>query len=165
MSEPEVRRSARLAIVDPAGRLLLFRYHDEHRAPFWSTAGGRVMDGESWLDTAARELAEETGFRAPIGRLLRERDEVYAVAREAAPIRWLERYFLVRCEGGDPDRAGWTEEERSTIRAHRWWSLAEMRSAGETFLPPWIPDLLADALADGGRSASPETTSEPGHGR
>lgn len=143
---PEPRRSARLVIVDPAGRLLLFRYHDDHRAPFWSTAGGRVIDGESYSDTAARELTEETGFAAPIGPLLRERDETYAVARDE-PVRWVEQYFLVRCAGGDPDPAGWTEEERSTIRAHRWWSLGEMRSTDETFLPPWLPDLLADALA------------------
>ena len=141
-----VHRSARLVIVDGRGRLLLFRYHDERRAPFWSTAGGRLIDGESYEDAAARELAEETGFRAAIGPALRERDEVYSVAR-GGPARWIERYFLVRADGGDPRTDGWTDEERATIRAHRWWSLDEMRPTADPFLPPWLPDLLADVLA------------------
>ena len=146
MSDPPIQRSARLFIVSPAGRLLLFRYHDKHRAPFWATAGGRVIDGEDDFDTAARELREETGFGAEIGPVLRERDEVYAVAH-GEPARWMERYFLVRCPEADPARDGWTDEERATIRAHRWWSLEEMRAADEPFLPAWLPDLLAEVLA------------------
>jgi ADP-ribose pyrophosphatase YjhB (NUDIX family) len=141
-----VHRSARLVIVDPAGRLLLFRYHDEHRPPFWSTAGGRLEPGESYEVAAARELAEETGFAAEVGPPLRVRDEVYAVARDV-PARWVEHYFLVRCEGGDPSRDRWTAEERATIREHRWWSAEEMRSTDETFLPSLIPELLEQALA------------------
>ena len=146
MSEPEIRRSARLVIVDSAGRLLLFRYHDEHRAPFWATVGGRVVDGEDWLDTAARELAEETGFVAPIGPRLRERTAVFAVADEG-PAEWTERYYLVRCAGGAPDRAGWTDEERRTIREHRWWPLAELRATPEPVLPGWLPELFAEVAA------------------
>jgi len=137
--------SARLLIVDPDGRLLLFRYHDEHRDPFWSTAGGRLQAGETYVAAAARELAEETGFVAEVGPLVHVRDDVYAVACEA-PARWVEHYFRVRCAGGEPGREGWTEEERATIRAHRWWSLDEMRASGETFLPAIIPELLRRAL-------------------
>ncbi len=143
-----VRRSARLAIVDDHGRMLLFRYHDEHRAAFWATPGGRLEDGEDYHDAAARELVEETGFAARVGPVVRERESVYAVARDA-PARWIERYFLVRCPQAPPVRGGWTDEERATIRAHRWWSVAEMRASGETFLPAWLPDLLAEVLAPG----------------
>jgi 8-oxo-dGTP diphosphatase len=146
-----LQRSARLVVVDPAGRLLLFRYHDEHRPPFWSTAGGRLAEGESYLDAAERELREETGFCAPVGPLLRVREEVYAVA-DGEPARWIEHYFLVRCAEAAPSRDGWTEEERATIRDYRWWSLDEMRKTGETFLPPWLPDLLAEALSEVGES-------------
>lgn len=133
-------------IVSPAGRLLLFRYHDEHRAPFWSTVGGRLLEGEAYREAAARELREETGFDAEVGPPLRVRDEVYAVAR-GGPARWIEHYFLVRAPEADPATGGWTEEERATIRAHRWWSVDEMRAAEEPFLPPWLPDLLAEVVA------------------
>jgi 8-oxo-dGTP diphosphatase len=141
-------RSARLLIIDPADRLLLFRYDDSHSPPFWATAGGRLRPGERYGDGAARELAEETGIRAPIGPFLRERRAVYAVAEEE-PARWTERYFLVRWPGGSVERDGWTAEEQRTIRAHRWWTLGELRATAEPVLPPWLPDLLAAALAEG----------------
>lgn len=139
-----VRRSARLVLLDSEDRLLLFRYHDEHKPPFWSTAGGELKEGESYEMAAARELKEETGFTAPIGQLLRERDDVYPTAR-STPARWLERYFLVRCDG-TPSREGWSEEERETIQNWKWWSLNEMRTTDETFLPSFLPDLLHDTI-------------------
>src|SRR5690606_32197803 len=95
-AEMEVRKSSRLFIVDSEGRLLLFLYQDEHQAPFWATAGGELKSGESYTDAAARELYEETGLTLKIGNLLKERDEVYAVAR-STPARWLEKYYLVKC--------------------------------------------------------------------
>jgi ADP-ribose pyrophosphatase YjhB (NUDIX family) len=137
-------RSARLVILDDEDRLLLFRYADEHRPAFWATAGGRVLDGEDFRDAAARELAEETGFDAPVGPFLRERTAVYAVA-DQEPARRIEHYFLVRCAGGAPDRAGWTAEELRTIRDYRWWPLAELRAADEPVLPEWLPELFAAA--------------------
>jgi 8-oxo-dGTP diphosphatase len=147
VNDVPVNRSARLVIVDAAGRLLLFQYDDRQRPPFWSTVGGRVEPGEDYVDAAARELREETGFNAPIGPVLRTRDAVYAIG-SSAPARYAEQYFLVRCAGGDPDRSRWTAEERTTIRAHRWWTLEDMRAAEHVFLPEWLPDLLASVHDD-----------------
>lgn len=142
----DLRRSARLIILDPHGRLLLFRYHDEHKPPFWSTAGGELRDGEDYRAAAQRELQEETGFTFAVGPLLREREDVYAVAR-SNPARWVEHYFLVECDRADPpNRANWTEEERTTIQDWRWWSLAEMREQPGSFLPNWLGDLLESTL-------------------
>jgi 8-oxo-dGTP diphosphatase len=141
-------RSARLLIVDDAGRLLLFRYADGRHPPFWATAGGRLLPGESYAQAAARELAEETGFHAPLGPVVRTRDEVFAVADEP-PARWLEHYFVVRvARAAEPDPAGWTDEERRTIRQARWWPLAELRATGEPLLPAWLPDVLAELLVN-----------------
>jgi len=146
MSPVPVLRSARLIIVDPAGRLLLFLYHDEHQPPFWATVGGQLVDDEDYRAAATRELEEETGFDATIGPFLRERDEIYAVAG-SPQARWIEHYFLVQCASADePDRTGWTDEERSTIRDWRWWSVDEIRRSSETFLPKWIPQLLEKVL-------------------
>ena len=141
------RRSARLLIVDGRGRLLLFRYDDARTPPFWATPGGQVLAGESYEQTAARELAEETGFAAQVGPLVRTREDVFA-AGDLGPARWIERYFAVRATEGDPDRSRWTEEERRTIRDTRWWSLAELRTAEEPLRPEWLPDALASLLAD-----------------
>ena len=146
-AELDLRRSARLIILDPRGRLLLFRYHDEHKPPFWSTAGGELQEGEDYRDAARRELQEETGFRFAVGPLLHEREDVYAVAR-SKPARWVEQYFLVECDCADaPSRANWTEEERTTIQDWKWWSLSEMREQPESFLPNWLGDLLESTLS------------------
>lgn len=56
-----------VVLVDGAGRLLL-QERDEHAliAPEkWGFTGGHVEPGESHLEAAVREVAEETGLRIP----------------------------------------------------------------------------------------------------
>lgn len=156
MSLPR-RFSARLLIIDPDGRLLLFRYEDGREPPFWATPGGQLLPGETWEQAAARELAGETGFAAPIGPLVRTREAVYH-AGDVGPARWTEHYFVVRTAARAPERSGWTDEERRTIRDTRWWSLAELRAATHPVLPAWLPDALA-TLLDG----SPAVPNAPAH--
>lgn len=133
------RRSARLLIYDPDGRLLLFRYHDEHKPPFWATPGGELIGDESFEDAAAREFHEETGQDLPIEAVDRERRAFYTVAR-STPARWHERYFRVTAPHAfTPVRDGWTEEERSTIVNHRWWTPDELTTTTEVIHPDWLP--------------------------
>jgi len=145
----KVRKSSRLIIVDEQGRLLLFEYHDEHQDPFWATVGGELINEESYLDAAERELSEETGLNLEIGMVLKERDEIYAVAR-SIPARWQEKYYLVDCPN-DPQLSmdGWSDEEKSTIQKRKWWDLNEMKNgSANTFKPDWLPELLNTVLND-----------------
>ena len=140
----ETRKSSRLVIVNEIGELLLFLYKDEHNDPFWATAGGELKSEETYLDAARRELFEETGLKLEIGTMLRERDEIYPVAR-SAPARWLEKYFLVKCQSSSKVfAAAWTEEEKSTIQKWKWWSVEEMQEVGSSlFKPAWLSELLS----------------------
>ena len=69
---PRFRPTARLILLDPAGRILLFSATDP-RGQVWFTPGGGVHRGESLEAAAVRELAEETGHvraEADIGPLV-----------------------------------------------------------------------------------------------
>ncbi|MFB4296873.1 NUDIX hydrolase [Actinomadura sp. NTSP31] len=60
-----VRPAAGVAALDGAGRvLLIWRHRFITGAWGWEIPGGRVEDGEDPAESAARELVEETGYRA-----------------------------------------------------------------------------------------------------
>jgi ADP-ribose pyrophosphatase YjhB (NUDIX family) len=145
----EVRKSSRLIIVNPDNKLLLFSYCDEHSGQFWATVGGELVGSETYLDAAKRELYEETGLIQEVGRFLRDREDVYAVAR-SEPAQWLEKYFLVNWPADKEVRAEkWSDEECSTIQKWKWWSLSEiMQEAQESFKPEWLPELFEKVLLE-----------------
>jgi 8-oxo-dGTP pyrophosphatase MutT (NUDIX family) len=58
-----LRPTAFAAVRDPAGRLLLARRADTRN---WELPGGKVEPGESVVDAAVREVAEETGVRISV---------------------------------------------------------------------------------------------------
>ncbi len=84
-------------------------------AGLWETVSGRVEPGEEPIDTARRELREETGFEA---RLLERPVDTYAARRGDQPM-----IVIVF-------RADWVagELQRSTEHdAHQWMSPEEFR--------------------------------------
>ena len=59
---PVFRPTARLLVVDPDERVLLFSSADGAGGTWWFTPGGGVHRGETVHQAAVRELSEETGF-------------------------------------------------------------------------------------------------------
>lgn len=57
-------RLGAIAVVMHEGRFLLVKRKKQPNAGTWGFAGGHVEHGETALDAAARELAEETGVIA-----------------------------------------------------------------------------------------------------
>ncbi|HEX5402516.1 MAG TPA: NUDIX domain-containing protein [Pseudonocardiaceae bacterium] len=148
-----LRRSARIVLADPAGRVLLFRGIDPalpDEPPFWVTPGGGVEDGEDLRATAVRELHEETGLLATEDRLVGPawiRRATFSFDGEMMHSE--EWFFLARV--GPLDVAaihhdGFTELEARSIEGHRWWTQRELKSTSEQIYPEQLAEYLPDLL-------------------
>ena len=141
--QPVRRTCAKVLLVDPQGRVLLFSGIDRQMPeapPVWFRRGG-ANDGESLETTAIRETLEETGFEisnpgAPV--FTRRFEWVF----EGVPYDQDEMYFLVRVPERTPTKNLWTEVETATILGHRWWTVEELRRTSETVFPDGLADLL-----------------------
>lgn len=139
------RRTARIVLLGPDDRLLLFRYLAPGFDPFWIMPGGECDPGEDYPQGARRELREETGIDVepiPLG-IRREADYVYA----GEPVRAIEHFFVHRTSATAIDTAGHTELEREAMQEHRWFALDELADWCETIYPLDLAHLVADALA------------------
>ncbi len=132
------RPSARLIVLDPNHRVLLFRFVF-HEGPlkgedFWATPGGALECDESFQDAAKRELHEETGILAPIGEEVLRRTARFSMP-SGEYVESDERYFLVRVADQMVDRSGQSQLELRSITNHRWWSLKELSITSEQVFP------------------------------
>ncbi len=145
------RRTARVLLFDPAGRILLMkgRLPSTPLAPgAWFTIGGGIEPGESVGEAAAREIVEETGFTdATLGQQVWY-GEIVLSDREG-PLLFKDHYLLARCRGGEISRLGWQAVEREFIDDMRWWTLAELKACQDPVYPDGLARLLEELLAAG----------------
>jgi 8-oxo-dGTP pyrophosphatase MutT (NUDIX family) len=143
------RPSARILLLDPEGRILLFRFEAKDRPPFWATPGGALDPGEAFAAGARRELREETGLDLDCGpevaRRLAEFDDLEGNAVTAD-----ERYFLVRTDVAEIATTGHTALERRVMRAWRWFSRDDLARHDEPVFPEHLIAML-EGLDDGDR--------------
>ncbi|RMI42400.1 NUDIX hydrolase [Streptomyces triticirhizae] len=142
------RRAARIAVLDPAGAIFLFRYDNEEVGVHWSMPGGGLDPGESTREGALRELREETGwFDITPGPLLCTWEHDYT--RSGVPVRQHEHIYLAHGPRRDLGPGLAAAHAEDGILAWRWWPPAELATATEALWPPTLATLLADRARTG----------------
>jgi 8-oxo-dGTP diphosphatase len=145
MTTRTARPAARLIVVDPDRRVLMFRFTPPGAPPFWATPGGACDPGESYPQAARRELREETGFDLDPGPEVAQRTCEFTTI-EGQDVWSDERYFLVRVTDAVVSLAGHTELEQRVMTEHRWWTLDELRETRQTVFPDDMADLVERTL-------------------
>lgn len=149
MADIVVRRAARLIVLDPADRVLLFEEHDPRRpdAPtWWITPGGGLDSGENHVQAARRELFEETGLDLPLAGPVHE--HAFTMSYRGQSTRQVEQFFVSRTVSDELDFGAWTDFEQAVLRSAKWWSLDELSGTEATVYPPGLAELVRRVVAD-----------------
>jgi len=132
--EPEGLRATREVVTHPGsvvvlpvledGRVVLIRqYRHATRQYLWELVAGRMDPGETPKRAAARELLEETGYRA----------KRFSVFLDVFPTPGFveERMFILLAEGLTAGEAQPEEDEKIEVRAYSLKELKEMIRRGK----------------------------------
>ena len=116
-----LRRSARVFLFDPGGKILLIRFAAELKGKpfiFWVTPGGEIEPGEAELAAAERELLEELGIRPELhGPVHRESGGEYVHLGER--VRKSAVFFAAMCDADAPRLFGVTDADLPLMQEAR----------------------------------------------
>lgn len=147
------RQAVRVIMIDDRQRVLLFQDTDPGcpGVSWWVTPGGGIDPGESEIEAAVRELAEETGYVSRPDELigpLATRRAVHGYSDQI--LVQDETFYAVRVDAFEVDISGHTEDEQLTITGHRWWPADTLTEPDGWIWPAELVELieLADRPGD-----------------
>jgi 8-oxo-dGTP pyrophosphatase MutT (NUDIX family) len=141
------RAAVRVVCVDGDGRVLLMCWRDPADGQLiWEPPGGGIEEGESPIDTARRELTEETGLPGSV--VLDRSVRVHRHLRWNGQLYDGEEEFFLAVFGATPaiGRDGLTEYEVEWLVEHAWFP---WHALPPDVQPPELAAVLAELAPDG----------------
>jgi 8-oxo-dGTP pyrophosphatase MutT (NUDIX family) len=143
-AQPLERDAARVLLLDERDRTLLVAHRATPARTVWTAPGGGVRPGEDHRAAATRELTEELGLHADVGRWIWRRRVAFTYA--GVHLVQSERWFLARVT--TYDEAAAPLDDPGLLSA-RWWTLDELRTTSEVLAPAAIAHHLGHLLRAG----------------
>ncbi|MET7682623.1 NUDIX domain-containing protein [Streptomyces sp. NPDC005423] len=141
------RRAARVAVLDPAGSVFLFRYDNDEVGAHWALPGGGIEGAETPRQGALRELAEETGWTdLRPGPLLCTWEHDFT--RFDIPVHQHEHIYVAHGPHREPTGPLAAAHAEDGILDWRWWPRTELATTTEAVWPPELARYL-DELEEG----------------
>lgn len=135
------RETARVMLVDEQNRIFLLKTHFDPEVglpPRWLTPGGGIDQGETTLQTAVRELLEETGLSidpSVLGEPVLVASGRWDWADGESYHTYKDTIYEYSVQNFEPDTSGFTQDEHRDILEYRWWTIEELLASEEALAP------------------------------
>ena len=152
----QIRNSVKIILLNEKKEILLLHTDDKsiksqdgsYNGGFWQLVGGKMEEGEGILDTAKRELFEETG----LGVDDVEFDKVVwqgklKLEMEGKMTNINQRFILAKTRSDKVvTLENLTKEEKPVIKRLEWFSCEQIKESHDIIYPAVLPNYLEDII-------------------